>query len=180
MVESGDRGRKRRSGRALRRAVATAPAERGKGGDAGSCPRIAFSADRPGGEASQKEVLRVSNFSNCDDRSKSMRDTYNPPGFNIDHDKTTSGRVKKRYSRVVVRACAHRSRAPNTRMRLFFVPGAALQQRGTRRKRQGSGWVTQFGLLLRRSWKQATRDKFSAAARRDRFCKSKHEKNPSV
>eukprot|EP00752_Nemacystus_decipiens_P005654 g5117.t1 len=34
-----------------------------------------------------------------------------------------------------------------------------------KKKRAGSSWVTQFGLLLRRSWRQATRDKFAAVAR---------------
>lgn len=33
------------------------------------------------------------------------------------------------------------------------------------RAKTRSGWLTQFRLLLKRSWKQATRDKFAAAAR---------------
>ncbi|CAN0073259.1 unnamed protein product, partial [Laminaria digitata] len=33
------------------------------------------------------------------------------------------------------------------------------------RRRRRSGWPTQFGLLLKRSWRQAMRDKFAAVAR---------------
>ncbi|CAN0458887.1 unnamed protein product, partial [Ectocarpus sp. 12 AP-2014] len=44
--------------------------------------------------------------------------------------------------------------------------GRRRTRRRKRRRRAVSGWGTQFGLLLRRSWKQATRDKFAAVARR--------------
>ncbi|CAN0139562.1 unnamed protein product, partial [Ectocarpus sp. 12 AP-2014] len=43
--------------------------------------------------------------------------------------------------------------------------GRRRTRRRKRRRRAVSGWGTQFGLLLRRSWKQATRDKFAAVAR---------------
>ncbi|CAM9634686.1 unnamed protein product [Ectocarpus fasciculatus] len=47
--------------------------------------------------------------------------------------------------------------------------GRRRNRRKSRRRRAGSGWGTQFGLLLRRSWKQATRDKFAAVGRRVYF-----------
>ncbi|CAM9708464.1 unnamed protein product, partial [Ectocarpus sp. 13 AM-2016] len=78
----------------------------------------------------------------------------------------------------------HSERAPRSvgvrreerRGKLAVVPASSLtvsEPRGgrrrtrkrKRRRRAVSGWGTQFGLLLKRSWKQATRDKFAAVAR---------------
>lgn len=49
--------------------------------------------------------------------------------------------------------------------RLSIVPVSSYSGALSKRVRRKSSWLTQFGLLLKRSWRQATRDKFAAFTR---------------